>query len=95
MSESSNVNSLLLVCVAGPDAGKRIAVTSKTASVGRSSACEIASDDPEVSERHLTLELKDGKIFFAVAAGCAAKKLRAERKVGIAAPQPRPTRSCK
>jgi RsiW-degrading membrane proteinase PrsW (M82 family) len=72
MSESSNVNSLLLVCVAGPDAGKRIAVTSKTASVGRSSACEIASDDAEVSGRHLTLELKDGKIFFAAAAGCAA-----------------------
>jgi RsiW-degrading membrane proteinase PrsW (M82 family) len=71
MSESSTVNSLLLVCVAGPDAGKRIAVTSKTASVGRSSACEIASDDAEVSGRHLTLELKGGKIFFAAAAGCA------------------------
>ena len=71
MSESANVNSLLLVCVAGPDAGKRIAVTAKTASVGRSGACEIASDDLEVSERHLTLELKGGKIFFAAAAGCA------------------------
>jgi RsiW-degrading membrane proteinase PrsW (M82 family) len=72
MSEPSNVNSLLLVCVAGPDAGKRIAVTSKAASVGRSSACEIASDDTGVSERHLTLELKGGKIFFAVGGGCAA-----------------------
>jgi RsiW-degrading membrane proteinase PrsW (M82 family) len=71
MSESSNVNSLLLVCMAGPDAGKRIAVTSKTASVGRSGACEIASDDTEVSGRHLTLELKNGKIFFASAKGCA------------------------
>jgi RsiW-degrading membrane proteinase PrsW (M82 family) len=72
MSEFSNVNSLLLVCVAGPDAGKRIAVTAKTVSLGRLAACELASDDADVSERHLTLELKSGKIFFATKAGGAA-----------------------
>ena len=65
------MNSLLLVCVAGPDAGKRLAVTARTVLLGRSSEGELASDDAEVSGRHLTLELKDGKIFFA-AAGEAA-----------------------
>ena len=60
-----------MICTAGPDAGKRIAVTAKTVSLGRASLCELASDDPEVSERHLTLELKDGKISFATAGGGA------------------------
>ena len=69
MSEASTVNSLLLVCVSGPDTGKRIAVTFKTVSLGRASVCELASDDAEVSGRHLTLELKDGKIFFAATGG--------------------------
>ncbi|HEX7576801.1 MAG TPA: PrsW family glutamic-type intramembrane protease [Verrucomicrobiae bacterium] len=69
MSETSNQDSLLLVCIAGPDAGKRIAVAKKSASFGRASACELASDDPEVAERHLNLELKNGKIFFTAAGG--------------------------
>jgi RsiW-degrading membrane proteinase PrsW (M82 family) len=71
VSDVSNQNSQLLICVAGPDAGKRIAVRSKTALVGRSSACELASDDPEVSERHVSLEFKDGKIAFVTTAGSA------------------------
>ena len=58
--------------MAGPDVGKRVAVTGKPVSLGRSSACELASDDPEVAERHLTLELKDGKISFTTAGGGAA-----------------------
>ena len=65
MSESSGGNSLLLICTAGPDAGKRIAVAVRIVTLGRASACELASDDPDVSDRHLTLELKDGKIWFA------------------------------
>lgn len=71
MSEVSTQDSQLLVCVAGPDAGKRIAITSKPVSLGRASACEVASDDPEVAERHVNLELKAGKIFFAVTGGNA------------------------
>ena len=71
MSEVSNQNSQLLICVSGPDTGKRIAVTGKIVSLGRSSACELASDDPEVTERHASLQLKDGNIFFAAIAGSA------------------------
>jgi RsiW-degrading membrane proteinase PrsW (M82 family) len=69
MSEVSSRNSQLLICVGGPDAGKRVAVTGKTVLFGRSSACELASDDPEVAERHVSLEFKDGKIFFTACGG--------------------------
>ncbi len=72
MSEVANVNSLLLICIAGPDAGKRIAVTAKAAALGRASASELASDDPDVAERHLLLELKNGKISFTAVGGGAA-----------------------
>ncbi len=71
MSEAANQNSELLICVAGPDAGKRIAVTGQAVSLGRSSACELASDDPEAAERHVSLELKDGKITFGAIGGSA------------------------
>ncbi|MGA3268401.1 MAG: PrsW family glutamic-type intramembrane protease [Verrucomicrobiota bacterium] len=69
MSEGSAQPAQLLVCVAGPDAGKRIAVAGQTAWLGRSSGCELASDDPEVGVRHVSLELKDGKIFFTATSG--------------------------
>ena len=72
MSGSPKVNSLLLVCTSGPDAGKRIAVTATAVSLGRSADCEVASDDAEVADRHLKLELKDGTIYFATVAGGAA-----------------------
>lgn len=65
MSETSPQNSQLLVCVRGPDAGKRIAVAAQAVVLGRLSECELASDDPEVSDRHVRLGLKNGKIFFA------------------------------
>ena len=71
MRETAEASSRLLVCTAGPDAGKRIAVVLKPATLGRSSACELASDDPEVLERHVTLEIKDGKVAFTTVAGGA------------------------
>jgi RsiW-degrading membrane proteinase PrsW (M82 family) len=71
MSEAVTQNSLLLICIAGPDNGKRIAVAAKATLLGRSSACEVASDDPDVADRHLSLELKSGKIFFAALHGGA------------------------
>jgi len=49
-----------------------MSVTSTTIALGRSTDCEIASDDAGVSDRHLTLGLKDGRIAFAAVAGGAA-----------------------
>src|ERR1035437_1468265 len=69
-----NVDSttVMLVCVGGPDRGKRIAVTEQPAVIGRASACELASDDPEVAERHVSLQFECGKPSFKVSDGCAA-----------------------
>src|ERR1019366_743214 len=42
------------------------------AAIGRASACELASDDPEVAEHHVSVQLDGGKPSFKVSAGCAA-----------------------
>ena len=62
----------MLVCMGGPDQGKRMAVSGQPAAIGRASACQVASDDPEVAERHVSLRLEDGKPVFKVTEGCAA-----------------------
>ncbi|MCX6894923.1 MAG: PrsW family glutamic-type intramembrane protease [Verrucomicrobia bacterium] len=67
MSEMTNPPSLMLVCISGPDAGKRVAVKPQPVTIGKSSACEIASDDADVLERHVALQVRDGKVFFKVA----------------------------
>lgn len=64
--------SILLVCVAGPDLGKRIAVAERPATIGRSSNCELASDDPDVAPEHLVLKLDAGKPVFQASADSAA-----------------------
>jgi len=61
---------LLIVCFAGPDSGKRLAIGSQPALIGRSSQCELASDDPDVAERHVTLHAEAGKPAFAAIDGC-------------------------
>jgi RsiW-degrading membrane proteinase PrsW (M82 family) len=65
-------DSILVVCVGGPDTGKRLAVSAQPATVGRSSACEVASDDPEVAQEHLILRLDAGKVNFSASADCVA-----------------------
>lgn len=65
-------DSTLLVCVGGPDTGKRLAISTRPATVGRASACEVASDDPEVAPEHLVLRLDAGKVNFNVSANCVA-----------------------
>ena len=64
--------SILLTCVGGPDTGKRVAVSQRPAKVGRSSACEVASDDPEVAPEHLVLHLEGRKLAFSASANCVA-----------------------
>jgi RsiW-degrading membrane proteinase PrsW (M82 family) len=72
MDTSADTNSILLVCIGGPDTGKRIAVSERPSQIGRSSACNVASDDPDVAPEHLVLRLDSGKLTFAASADCAA-----------------------
>ncbi len=46
---------LALDCVAGPDAGRSVAVHHRPLSIGRSAAADLTLVDPEVSLRHATL----------------------------------------
>ncbi|HYG21240.1 MAG TPA: PrsW family glutamic-type intramembrane protease [Verrucomicrobiae bacterium] len=84
--ETGTVN-LLVVCVSGPDSGKRLAITSKPAVVGRAAACELASDDPDVAERHVTLHEEAGKPAFAAIAGCAVFLDGQSRQQGLLEPR--------
>jgi len=68
MARKAESNPILLICMGGPDLGKRIAVSERTAMVGRSSVCDLASDDPEVSPEHLTLQIDAGKLSFSASA---------------------------
>lgn len=43
---------ILLICIAGPDRGKRFAIRTQPLLLGQSSQCDVLSDDPEVAERH-------------------------------------------
>jgi hypothetical protein len=64
MSDGTDSKGLVLVCISGPDDGKRIAVKSKPVTIGRSAGCGLASDDLDVLDRHAAFQLRDGKIFF-------------------------------
>jgi len=67
MSGGTESQGLVLVCISGPDDGKRIVVKSKPVTIGRSAACGLASDDLDVLDRHATVQLRNGKVFFEAA----------------------------
>lgn len=46
-----------LICIAGPDQGKRVAVTATDLLVGRSADANVLSDDPDVTDRFALLHL--------------------------------------
>lgn len=51
-----------IVCISGPDAGKRAALADGTLHLGSSAENEILSDDPEVARRHATLAVRGGQV---------------------------------
>jgi protease PrsW len=59
---SAPVASLFLACFAGPDSGKRIALTEGYLLLGSSLDCNILSDDPDVGARHAVLALESGRV---------------------------------
>ena len=54
---------LFLICISGPDQGKRFAVKDGEVVMGRSLQCDVLSDDQDVAERHAGLVLTDGRLF--------------------------------
>jgi RsiW-degrading membrane proteinase PrsW (M82 family) len=48
-----------LICIAGPDQGKRLEVTTAPLLIGRGAECNLLSDDPAVTERFAMLR-RDG-----------------------------------
>lgn len=61
----------ILVCIAGPDRGKRVAVKEEQAVLGTSAHCELLSNDREVSGRHVAFCLRSHKPSFHVLDGSA------------------------
>lgn len=55
---------LFLSCFAGPDQGKRIPLRADFLMFGHTADCNLLSDDPDVGERHATLELDDGALHL-------------------------------
>jgi RsiW-degrading membrane proteinase PrsW (M82 family) len=72
MERTAESTSILLVCVGGPDNGKRLAISDRPATIGRSTNCELASDDAEVAPEHLVLKLDSGKLGFKTTAEATA-----------------------
>jgi RsiW-degrading membrane proteinase PrsW (M82 family) len=58
-----------LVCVSGPDKGKRLVLTDSEATLGRSADCHLLSDDADVAEHHLTLWSSAGAVAYRTASG--------------------------
>jgi RsiW-degrading membrane proteinase PrsW (M82 family) len=65
------IQPLLFRCVAGPDLGKRLALSDGYVRVGRAAECNVLSDDPEVADRHIVLT-RDGQHVTVEAIASAA-----------------------
>ena len=51
-----------LSCIAGPDQGKRLALTEGVLSIGRAADSNLLSDDPDVAERFALVRLENGRL---------------------------------
>jgi len=55
---------LFLVCIGGPDAGKRMAIGEQETTLGRSVQCGLLSEDPDVGPQQAALSAQNGQIQF-------------------------------
>lgn len=69
MASPSMAPNPTLVCVSGPDRGKRLVLTDAEATLGRSTDCHLLSDDADVTASHLTLWSKAGAVTYRTASG--------------------------
>jgi RsiW-degrading membrane proteinase PrsW (M82 family) len=54
----------IIVCVSGPDAGKRLALNGTPRSIGRAKSNSVASDDIDLAERHVIFAMAQGSPSF-------------------------------
>lgn len=55
---------VFLICIAGPDRGKRFAIRDGEVVLGRSTHCHLLSEDREVAERHVVFSLHHNQAHF-------------------------------
>ncbi len=60
----SSTPNATLVCVSGPDKGKRLVLTDSETTLGRSTDSHLLSDDTDVAAHHLTLWAKAGTVMY-------------------------------
>ena len=63
---------ILLVCIAGPDRGKRLVFQDEETLLGSSSTCHLLSEDREVEEQHIRFRLHDNRPYFEAVNNAAA-----------------------
>lgn len=63
---------VILQCIAGPDQGKRVALTEQEILLGTAPHCNLASDDPHVAPQHAAVSLREGRPWCRVLEGAAA-----------------------
>ncbi len=71
MNQPAQTNSIKLVCVSGPDQGKRLVIREQPTTIGKSVNCDLASDDVDVAERHVTLRAANDRLILEVSEGQA------------------------
>src|SRR5579871_1459230 len=81
-----NLPPIYLVCVAGPDAGKRAAITAMAVVIGRGAECGLLSGDPLVSAKHVSLFERDGALRYYALEGSSLFVDGVERREGILSP---------
>lgn len=62
---------IFLICIAGPDRGKRLSIRHDEIVLGRSTHCHMLSDDREVAERHVAFTLQQDRPHFHTLDGSA------------------------
>ncbi|MGD9850072.1 MAG: PrsW family glutamic-type intramembrane protease [Nitrospirales bacterium] len=55
---------VFLICIAGPDRGKRLALRDGEVMLGRSTQCHLLSEDREVTEHHVVFSLNHNHAYF-------------------------------
>jgi protease PrsW len=55
---------VFLICVAGPDRGNRLAIRDGEVVLGRSTHCDLLSNDREVAEQHVAFTLHHNQLQF-------------------------------
>src|SRR5215469_16629758 len=65
------ISPVLFRCVAGPDLGKRLALSDGYVRVGRAAECNVLSNDPDVADRHIVLTRDGQRVTVEAVAGAA------------------------